>query len=1239
MREADIKPLARIPGRYRDAEQIAAIQHAIGKRRHSTRFANLGPFTGYRIGLDIGNGNIGWCILFEQDRLLQFLTAEDIAANNAKLPKGVTRTQLPNLADFVPLGTHKFQARKPGEKIEKSFSKIRAEVRAKERMLDARQRRRLHVRKAISEAGLLPENGICDGIGHEKCHSRISADKLRVKLLNPSFDASAHDLGRALYNLLKRRGWLKPIGRAGEDEGSTFGDKATQYYREALKAFGCETIGAFLDRCAQDAKRDGVHGFRKRHRSLAWQRENQKKQPKDLTKAKSYEVLQFLTPTFELVWEEALLLRARQQRTVPIRDDHWAKIEEAAEFRRSLKAKMPGRCRWFPDEFRCVRALPSYQRFRILEQVSHLRDPHNRVLNDASFGSAVALLEQSEKISVTHLAKELGQDRLRLESDEDKGKRTLVGAKTDIALKSVLGQSWMQLSLDERDAWTMRFLRRHVPMNGQEPRPWTSADEEDLRSDTEKLFGPDALTKVDNIASTSFEDNFASISLKAAKILADAYAKRLDHEQRLAALASAGAPEPELPLYERLPYYGAVMPDQTVPAIGFAPPERMCAEEREHGRAPNPDVHVVMNRVRAVINAIIDMMGGILPTTCVVEVARSALSEDEANAHRKRVMAREKFNQAIIQDIARVFEGLGKRLPRGPGLERLIECWKAAIRQGWRDYDGSRIERSMLIDPTVYQLDHVIPAAFGDFRENNLFVSKYNKIKGRKTPWEAFGNKQDFRPALTAFAEFGLSKRIELLEKALDPKRKLPTKKKAYLEERLKNAREELAELSKSETPRPDVLSALERTLTDKLESLLTCDDSAGDNNAEKGPRRPFDSGDQAALFCRFGPRAKAPEKEFAARDTANIGWSTKLTLRYLRHLGAEVEAIKPWAVHALRSMFGINKERGDLRNHAVDAFFIAHFDSRVLRPAFASLRGGPEWLYSTRLLDSALSHIDGGQGFLNGLERNLDCLDKTLPVIATAHRADNMWNPGDPVGGSFGALGGENIYSFRPTREEREKLTAILAGDGKSPVGHILTRTEILELLKSEPQDKKNRRLLKKLRDAVELRYLSREEKGTKRTLLKISTAMPLSDQPGAFIDVQSKFAIMGPTPNEGRLVVNVADFSAMSLAKRTALFRNARVVYRRGDMITSLGSPFVVTGLTADGRLIAYTADVAQRDKQQKHLLTVPSGIEGKDSNPKTSKPILNKLSIDVLGRRLHRLRKTPGGLAPMPYPLREQ
>lgn len=1192
-------PFARIPGPsddFEDRAQQDAVTAAVGKRRRSTREANLGTFTGYRIGLDIGNGNIGWCVLFEEGKRLHFMTAEDISDHNRSLPKSATRTQL-RLDGFVPLGVHKFEAREP--KTGKSYSKVRAEARASRRLLAARQWRRSNVAGELRRAGLLPDDsrgGVLQG------RTDIKADVLRAKLLDPSFEAHPHDLGRALRNALKRRGYMKPVGRAGTDEGSGFAEEAEAGYREAMERFGSRTIGEFLEKCAEDARRDGVR-FRKRHNTLAEQRRTS---PGEATE--SYDVFRFLSPTWPLIREECRMLRDRSG--VEIEKDAWERIEKAAEFRRPLKGRIPGRCRHLPDRPRCVAALPSYQRFRILEGVANLRDSDGRELDSARFAHAVGILHERGQATLAALSRELGA-KLKLDRGDRAGSRRLAGAKTDVALGRVFGSQWTDLPIERRDEWTMRFLRRHWPAaTGEKPPAWTEKDTAVLESDAEAAFGPDALAKVDGSDIVNeLEDKFTSLSVEAARLLADCYAERLSYDERMAKLKEAGAPESTTDLYERLPYYGQSMPDIAVPAKDFAPDERTAEEERRHGRAANPDVHLVMNRLRAVVNAIIDMMGGILPTTCVIEMARSTFSEAQADAHRKTADARQKLRESIIAEIQGT---LGSKTPTGSTLDKLVDRWKAAMRQGWRDYDGSPIQRSVLVDGATYQLDHVDPAAFGDFRENNMFVSRFNREKGRRLPWEAFGDDPEFRPALLAFARFGLDRYIANVERRLQ--RRMPRRRRAQAEEALERARRERERLAEFGAPRPDVMAAL-------------CETKKQGGGGNAGGAAPFRPGDQAALFRRFHPDRTRREGGPAARDIPNIGWSTKLARRYLRHVGVDTEPIKAWAVHALRCMFGIDKIREDLRNHAVDAFLTAYFDKRVLRPVFDRIRSGfgYEALYDRRALRDASG--EGGSVLIEDFENNLDGLDRILPTIHAAHRADNRWNPHDGPGGGIGEFGKENIYSFRPSREDREKVTEFLRKkEAISDSDQVLTAKEIMArydaLRKGGPRE---REVADELASKIKLRRRGAKESPA------LKTAIPLAERKGAFVDGSGKFAIVGGLRKKDRKVVSNAGFIRMDVDERAELFSVDFPVFRAGDTVIEKeedgeeGRVFVVTGLKADTRLIAFLANLSVRDKSNQALISPHERV--------------TKFANDVLGRRLYRFGKTSGRIDPVPYPLRSQ
>jgi len=1216
-------PFARIAGRYDDVERRQEIDDAVGRRRRATRIANLGVFSGYRIGLDLGNGNIGWCVLFERGLVPVFLTAELIAAHNTGLPKGAPKTQLPKLDSFVPLGTHKFQAR---DSDGVSFSKGRANARAKRKTLDARQRRRWHLREVLRRHGLYPnENEPTFGM------AQVKADRLRVNLLKSGAATHPHDLGRAIYNALKRRGWMKPVGRAGKQEDTNFGKRATAKYRETLARFDCRTVGAFLERCQRDAAADG-NMIRKRHKPLTWQDQNRRTQPKADDTPRSYKVFPFLSPTFDLMWDEACVLREEQATTVPISDEVWTDIYTAADFRRSLRAKEPGHCEYLSDQWRCVRALPSFQEFRLLQQAANLT-LDGTALPDVPgdlYETVADHLRMIDRASVAAIARAVGARRLG-QAEKD-ASRSLSGAKTDVGLAKALGPSWMAITdIQERDRWTMRFLRRHrMPLDGTPVRSWEPSDEAALKREADLAFGQDALDRVDAVAGDVLEDQFANISEIAARILAKGYRQRLPHDDRLALLATEGGMKAaEIELYDRLPYYARLMPDLTVPSTNFAPLERTAEEERSFGRTPNPDVHIVLNRMRKVINAIVDMMGGILPSQVVVEVAREALSEEAAKKHADVVRERTALREAIEREIKKALEP--GPLPIGPRLDRIVDRWIAAARQGWRDYDGNEIPRSDLVDSTAYQLDHVSPAAFGEFQQGNLFVSKtrLNQSKGKRLPWDAF---PEHRAVLITFARFGKRSQLDGLEKVMKSLKARGARASdvARIGERVASVRRQLDALeAEAYADVPHVLRALERSRSTRLEIVLDPDQP---DDGKQGPPKAFRPGDQAALFAKLGPNARVAEEGPRARDVANIGWSTKLAGRYIACLGARMLAVKPWAVHALRCMFGVNKWRKDLRNHAIDAFMIAHFDERVMRPAFDHLRGMHyEDLYEKRFLETALDQIGESTGVYQGLIDNLRHLSEVIGTIATAHRADNRWNPGDKPGGSFGALGGENIYAFHPTSDTLKALSTAVNKARKLKDGPVYTKAQIVELLGkdiSSLNDPLERKACVDLRKMVEVRYRQRPiDAKAKEIPSSLDIVKPIGRQPGGFTNAEGKFAIASASADARREIIDIATFSAANPAERADRFRPGRALYRAGDTVVHEGCAWVITGLKADGRLLLYRVDTTERGSKLVTECTVP--IDAK------RKP-LEKFPSDVLGRRLHRRRKSPGDLDPVPYPL---
>ena len=267
----------------------------------------------------------------------------------------------------------------------------------------------------------------------------------------------------------------------------------------------------------------------------------------------------------------------------------------------------------------------------------------------------------------------------------------------------------------------------------------------------------------------------------------------------------------------------------------------------------------------------------------------------------------------------------------------------------------------------------------------------------------------------------------------------------------------------------------------------------------------------------------------------------------------------------------------------------------------------------------------EGGSVLIEDFENNLDGLDRILPTIHAAHRADNRWNPHDGPGGGIGEFGKENIYSFRPSREDREKVAEFLRKkEAISDSDQVLTAKEIMArydaLRKGGPRE---RGVADELASKIKLRRRGAKESPA------LKTAIPLAERKGAFVDGSSKFAVVGGLRKKDRKVVSNAGFVQMDVDERAGLFAGHFPVFRAGDTVIvemkdrTMLQIFVITGLNGDTRLIAYSVNESIRGKRK--FITPDRRVR--------------KFANDVLGRRLYRFGKTSGRIDPVPYPLRSQ
>ena len=125
------------------------------------------------LGLDVGCTSIGWALIDEEGETI-------LAVGVRVFPEGVDRDQ---------------------QGGEKSKSQSRREARGMRRQVARRARRRRQLRDALTKVGLLPDDS--EGT---KGVMGMNPYRLRRKALTEKLEL--HELGRALFHLGQRRGYL-----------------------------------------------------------------------------------------------------------------------------------------------------------------------------------------------------------------------------------------------------------------------------------------------------------------------------------------------------------------------------------------------------------------------------------------------------------------------------------------------------------------------------------------------------------------------------------------------------------------------------------------------------------------------------------------------------------------------------------------------------------------------------------------------------------------------------------------------------------------------------------------------------------------------------------------------------------------------------------------------------------------------------------------------------------------------
>jgi len=245
---------------------------------------------------------------------------------------------------------------------------------------------------------------------------------LRARALDARLEP--FELGRALYHLGQRRGFLSNRKAAPKDEDEGTVKKHIGELAQAIETAGARTLGEYFSRTDPESAR-----IRGQYTSRAmYERE------------------------FHAIWSAQ-----RQHHAELLTDRLRDELHRAIFYQRPLKsqAHLIGACEHEPKRKRAPKAILAFQRFRVLQTVNHTKvssaDGEVRWLSEKERADLVARLEQVERLKFIDAKKLLGIPRNSVFGFEGGGETAFRGNVTAARIGKAIGKRWDALSDADRD--------------------------------------------------------------------------------------------------------------------------------------------------------------------------------------------------------------------------------------------------------------------------------------------------------------------------------------------------------------------------------------------------------------------------------------------------------------------------------------------------------------------------------------------------------------------------------------------------------------------------------------------------------------------------------------------------------------------------------------------------------------------------------------------------------------------
>jgi CRISPR-associated endonuclease Csn1 len=681
---------------YVETVSVGDTRQARGRWRVNSKLKDLKESMLFRLALDLGAKSIGWAL---------------IRLNSEKEP-----------VTIIKAGARIFSDGRDTEGT--SLAVTRRNARAMRRTRDRKLKRKNRIITLLIDLGFFPSQ-----IEDRRKLETLNPFELRVKGLQEPL--SPAEFGRALFHINQRRGFKSNRKTDKKDNDAGALKSAIKTLRDQLNATGengmPRTVGELLYRRFTDTSVAASHRtVRARYRELRVQREDGK-----FRVEKSYDLYidrKMIEDEFDLLWSVQNKFNATLYS-----DSAGAQLKDCLLFQRPLRPVRPGRCTLMPEEERAPLALPSTQRFRIYQELNNLKillpSLSEQALTIAQRNKLAAALDKSAKVTFTQIKKLLGLPGATLFNLQDAKRQELKGNGTSAALSkpSCFGKLWPTFSSEMQDLIVSKLL---------------TEENESVLIEWLVLNTQVAENAAEEIINTSLPEGYGSLCRKALSKILPALMNDVipystavitagfSHHSKIDASATGE-------IFDSLPYYGEALSRHV--AFGSGVPDDPI--EKRLGKIANPTVHIGLNQVRLLVNAIIKRYGH--PSQVIIEVTRDLKQSREQKAQTVKQQAdNQNRNTRIREDVAGVLQISASRVSRQDIQKWILwEELSSDVANRRCPYSGVQISPQMLLSEQV-EIEHILPFSRTlDDSLNNKTVSmrQANRVKGNSTPWEAFG--------------------------------------------------------------------------------------------------------------------------------------------------------------------------------------------------------------------------------------------------------------------------------------------------------------------------------------------------------------------------------------------------------------------------------------------------------------------------------------------------------------------